>query len=213
MENRNLAGVLYGAGGHAKVVLSATRLAPVPVLYVYADDPGTAKEFASKAALTALPEAQTHQENLRFHLAIGDNAVRRNVASKRPHLKWFQISHPSAIVAEDAEIGDGTFIGAGVIVQPGAKIGRHVIVNTGAIVEHDCRVGDFCHLAPGSVLSGSVTLGDGVLIGAGAAVMKGCSVEAWTDIGVGAAVVRDLSGFETAKGVPARGHKRKNTIP
>lgn len=201
--------VLYGAGGHAGVVLSVARSSGLKLNFVFADDMSGAKAFATKKALTAVgPEVLSVADN-KFHLAIGKNLARQAIVERFPLLHWFSIRHPSAIVADDAQISHGVFIGAGAIVQTGAKIGRHVIVNTGAIVEHDCVVGDYSHVAPGSVLSGEVVLGEGVLIGAGATVMKGRGVEAWTEIGAGAVVVKDVVGFKTATGIPARGQRRK----
>lgn len=209
MGNEGSKRVIFGAGGHAKVVLGAARAAKLEVAYVYANSGTTAETFALKFGMRTLQDCQVDDETFVFHLAIGQNAVRRKIdLGGTPH-RWYSVFHPSAIIAEDASLGDGVFVSAGAIIQPGVKIGRHVIINTGSIIEHDSIIGDYCHIAPGAVLSGEVSLGDGVLVGAGATVKKGCQVESWTDIGAGAAVVRSLSGFSTAMGVPARGHKIK----
>ena len=200
--------VLYGGGGHARVVLAAARAAKAPVKAIYADDADSASTFAEKHRLAVLPPAALSEPGRLFHIAIGENGVRRAIATRHATLPWCPpIIHPTAIFSGDFEIGVGSFIGAAAIVQPGARIGRHVIVNTGAIVEHDCVIGDYCHIGPGAILSGDVVLGDGVLIGAGATVLKGRKIGGWTKVGAGAAVVTDLFGVATAFGVPARANR------
>lgn len=208
MASKRASIVLYGAGGHARVVLAAARSAKAPVKAIYADDIASAEAFAVKSGLSALPYFELREDGRSVHIAIGENKVRRVVAEKRSELTWCgPIVHPTAIFSGDVELGAGSFVGAGAIVQPGARIGRHVIVNTGAIVEHDCVVGDYCHIGPGAILSGDVVLEDGVLIGAGGTVLKGRKIGAWTKVGAGAAVVTDLFGAATAFGVPARQHR------
>ena len=65
-----------------------------------------------------------------------------------------------------------TAVFAGVVIQPDACVGRHVIVNTGASVDHDCVISDFAHVAPGVRLAGGVTVAEGVFIGSGLALCQ-----------------------------------------
>ena len=82
------------------------------------------------------------------------------------------IVDPSAVIAKDAQIGEGTFIGKRAVVNADAKIGKMTIINTGAIVEHDCNIGDFSHVAVGTVLCGGVEIGVHSMIGANATVIQ-----------------------------------------
>jgi acetyltransferase-like isoleucine patch superfamily enzyme len=102
------------------------------------------------------------------------------------------------------EIGEGTVIFAGVILQPRTRIGSHVIVNTAASVDHDGLLEDFVHVAPGARLSGQVTIREGALMGVGSAAIPGTTVGAWAVVGAGGAVVADVAPGATALGVPAR---------
>ena len=86
------------------------------------------------------------------------------------------ICDPTAIVASDVTIGEGTFIGKGVILNSESKIGKTCIINTGAIVEHNCQVGDFAHVSVGTVLCGEVSVGRAAFIGANATVIQGRKV-------------------------------------
>jgi sugar O-acyltransferase (sialic acid O-acetyltransferase NeuD family) len=211
MASRTFSIALYGAGGHARVVLSALKASGATVAGVYADNHASAAGLAQKTGLQTLQFSALASPLHAVHVAIGENSVRQSVTKKHGDLRWAEpVVHPSAVLLDDIDIGEGSFVSASAIVQTGARIGRHVIINTGAIIEHDCVIGDFCHVGPGAVLSGHVSLGEGVLIGAGATVLKGRKVGAWTKVGAGSAVVRDLFGAETAFGVPARPHRMQN---
>ena len=50
-------------------------------------------------------------------------------------------------------------IGAGAIVQAGARVGEDTLINTGASVDHDCVVGPHVHVGPGVTLSEDEAVG------------------------------------------------------
>lgn len=95
------------------------------------------------------------------------------------------ICDPSVIMAQDVSIGEGSFIGKGVIINTNVLIGRMCIINTGAIIEHDCSVGDFSHVSVGSVLCGSVQIGKSSFIGANATVIQGRAIGNKCIVGAG----------------------------
>ena len=124
---------------------------------------------------------------------------------------WRGLIHPRAETTRTAKLGEGVILTAGVVVtnEIEIEIGDHVHLNRNSTVGHDCRVGDYVHLAPGAVLSGHVDIGMGCDIGTRACVIQGLTVGPWTVVGAGAAVVRDLPGYCTAVGVPARVLQRR----
>lgn len=121
---------------------------------------------------------------------IGKSDVRERLYNKLKQIGYAfpVICDPSAVISQNAAIGEGCFIGKGAIVNINTAIGRMCIINSGAIVEHDCTVGDFSHVSVGSVLCGEVQIGRSVFIGANATVIQGkvignnCIVGAGTTI-------------------------------
>lgn len=102
------------------------------------------------------------------------------------------ICDSSAILARNVQIGEGSFIGKGAVVNANACIGKMCIINTGAIIEHDCKVEDFSHISVGSVLCGNVQIGKSVLVGANATVIQGVTVGDKCVIGAGTTVRRNV---------------------
>jgi sugar O-acyltransferase (sialic acid O-acetyltransferase NeuD family) len=73
-----------------------------------------------------------------------------------------------AYVSKHAQIGEGSIIMHGVIINANAKIGNNCIINNRALIEHDAVIGDHCHIATGAIINGEVSVGDETFIGSGA---------------------------------------------
>jgi len=95
-------------------------------------------------------------------------------------------------------------ISAGVVITPGATIGRGVLLNTACSVDHQSSIGDFAHVSVHVAIGANCVVGEETLIASGASVTIGRRVGARCVIGAGAVVVRDVGDDVVAYGVPAR---------
>lgn len=196
--------VVIGAGGHAKVVLATLQACGHTVGAVFDDDPSKWGGDLLGVTVRGGVAQLAGMSGVRAVIAVGDNAARAAIAERLPAVEWLTLVHPAAHVHPSVQLGPGTVVFAGAVIQPESRIGAHVIVNTSASVDHDCVVGDFTHLAPGVHLAGSVRAGRGVFLGIGGVVAPGLRIGDWTTVGAGAAVLTDLPERITAVGVPAR---------
>ncbi len=73
--------------------------------------------------------------------------------------------HPTADVADEAVIGDGTSLWHQVQVRPGARIGRNCNLGKGVYVDADVHIGDNVKIQNYVSVYHGVTLEDGVFIG------------------------------------------------
>ena len=199
---------VFGASGHAKVVIDAIeREARHKVVFVCDDAEelhgGTLMGYPVIGGRSALL-AQTDTQ--RGVVGIGDNAARRHVTEwllARGH-SLATVVHSAAHVGRDVQFGDGSVVFAGCVINSGSKIGRHVIVNTGATVDHDCELGDGSHIAPGAHLCGGVVIGADTLVGAGTTIIPGVRVGARVVIGAGSTVLSDVPEGSRVGGSPCR---------
>ncbi|MDK2897770.1 MAG: hypothetical protein PWP04_1890 [Candidatus Atribacteria bacterium] len=198
---------VFGAGGHAKVVVSTLLAAGLSIDGLFDDDPQKQGFCVLGAKVIGTIEDAKKRGPAQGVLAIGNNQARRLLAQEFPEWEWLSVVHPKAYVHPSVALGPGTVVFAGTVVQPDTHIGAHVIINTGATVDHDCQIGDFVHLAPGVHLAGQVMIEEGAFIGIGSAVIPKVKVGAWTIVGAGAAVVENLPPYVTAVGVPAKPKK------
>ena len=96
------------------------------------------------------------------------------------------IQSPLSYVSNHAQIGEGTIIMHGVVVNASAKVGRNCIINSKSLIEHDSVVGDHCHVSTGAIINGEVKVGNGTFVGSGAltkhsiSIGNNCVVEAGT---------------------------------
>lgn len=195
---------LYGAGGHAKVVMDVLKSNNLTVSEIY-DDNSEIKIFENIPVV---------QKNICSPLiiSIGNNIVRKKITEKFPEIIYHSaIGANSAIVSDNVKIDVGTVVMQGVVIQHSAKIGKHCIINTAASVDHDCRIGDFVHIAPHSTICGNVEIGEGTLIGAGAIVTPNIKIGKWATIGAGAVVIRDVPDYAVVVGNPAKIIKYNNS--
>ena len=138
--------------------------------------------------------------------SIGCSELHRTVFERywKAGYKFPYLVHIRATMAIDVELGEGSQIMAGAIVQTGTVIGQNVIINTGACVDHDCCIGDHAHISPGVTLSGGVRVGMSAHIGTGATVIQGIKIGRNSLIAAGAVVIRDVPDGVTVTGVPAK---------
>ncbi|MNJ39438.1 putative acetyltransferase EpsM [compost metagenome] len=200
--------VLYGAGGHAKVVLDIIHSQGNRVIGVLDDHlqqtkwnninvlgtkdciPGVIKEF---------PQAL-------FMVTIGNNQTRNKIVSnlKENGCRFGAAIHSSAIIGSNVRIGIGTVIMPNVVINAGTFIGDHVIINTAATVDHDCSLSDYVHICPGVHMAGGVQIGWGTQIGTGASLIPQIRVGSNTIVGAASCVIRDVPDHVVAVGNPSR---------
>lgn len=188
---------LYGASGHAKVVMDIIRSCGNEVGILYDDNP-PAEE------LHGVPISLPISVSGPLIISIGNSSIRKSIVEKHSGLNFASAIHPYSHISPQAKIGEGTVVMGGAIIESDAEIGRHCIINTASAVNHDCRIGDYVHIAPNANICGAVEVGEGTWIGAGATVVQGIRIGSWCTIGAGAVVIHDVPDGATVVGNPAR---------
>lgn len=196
---------IYGAGGHAKVVIDAVeRAGRQEIVFILDDDPSRRGEtFFSYPVIGGREETGEVRQGI---VAIGDNAARREVGM------WFEergirlatALHPSSVLSRGVRVGEGSVLLAGTVINADSRIGKRAIINTGATVDHDCDIGEDVHLAPGTTLCGNVTVGRGAFLGAGTRVIPGIRIGERAVIGAGSTVIRDVADGARMAGSPLK---------
>ena len=203
--------LIWGAGGHARVVADIVRQAGHYEVAAFLDDTPAARHgtmmcgseiVGGRERLAAFRAAGVEQ----MIVAIGDCSARLALAevAKEAGFCLAHAIHPRAIVADDCRIGAGTVVAAGAVLNPGATCGDCVIINTSASVDHDCLIQDGVHVGPGVCLGGYVSVGRGTWIGLGAVIKDRVRIGDDSLIGAGALVLRDVPPRVVAYGLPAR---------
>lgn len=202
--------IVFGAGGHAKVVVDVLEQMESYQIVGLVDDSlelkGTVRGgysvLGNKDDLAGMSGAGIDG----VIVALGDNYRRKLVCEDLERMGFTLISaiHPSAVIGSRVRIGAGTLVVAGVVVNVDAEIGENVIVNTGATIDHDCRIEAHVHLSPGVHLAGRVSVGALTHIGIGAVVLPNLTIGQNCIVGAGTVVRDDIPDNVVVVGNPAR---------
>ena len=193
--------IIVGAGGHGKVIADiALRNGYRDINFVDDNEVGACMGFPIIGTSGNLEEMSDGKTD--FVIAVGNNSIRRKLAESHA-VNWITLIHPSAQVSVKVEIGSGSVVMAGAVINADAVIGRHCIVNTGAVVEHDNVLEDYVHISPNAVLGGTVHVGAETHIGIGATVINNVVICRNCRIGAGAVVIKNISGGGVYTGIPA----------
>lgn len=183
--------LIYGAGGHAKAVIDAAIESgsfPDAIL----DDHPTVDR------LLGIPVFQTSSivlpPEFRFHVAIGNCKMRKEKFEFLRSLGGIPatVIHPFSSVSRFSEVGVGTSILHGAVIDPCVKIGDNCIVNDGAVIGHDSIIGNHAHVSANVALGGSCRVGECAWISLGASIQEGTRIGDRAFIGLGAMISRDV---------------------
>lgn len=203
--------LVFGAGGHAKVVIDAIEKQTGSIeILVFDDNPATwgGRMFGYLVIgnLDALLENASEYHADSSIVALGNNELRLKIAAalNERGISQATIIHPTAVLSRGVEIGAGTVLFANSVLNADTHVGENVIVNTGASVDHDCVIAHGVHVAPGVTICGGVSVGEQTFIGAGSVIIPGVKVGRNVTIGAGSTVLNDIKDNVKVAGTPAR---------
>lgn len=197
---------IIGASGHGRVVADIALKMKKWSKIAFLDDNETLKYTMGIKVVGKTSDAFSYINNDDIFVAIGNNTTRETIQSQLEcaGAKIPVLIHPSAVIGQEVELGDGTVIMAGSVINCCSKIGKGCILNTGVTVDHDNEINDYVHISPGSHLAGTVVIGKRSWIGIGTTVSSNISISKDCIVGAGTVVVKDITVIGTYVGIPAR---------
>lgn len=147
----------------------------------------------------------TIQENDQFAIAIALPKVKKIVVEilKSKGANFATIIHPTAIISDFCEIGEGVIITANAKISPNVKVGNFVTL-LGSGLGHDAVVENFCTITGNCSINGYVTIGEGAFIGSNSCIAPGKKVGAWSLVAMGSMVIMNVKAETKVMGNPAR---------
>jgi sugar O-acyltransferase (sialic acid O-acetyltransferase NeuD family) len=198
--------VIIGAGGHSRVVVDTATALGLSIHGIIDINYAGQEEKIIGAPIIGGPDviSSLQLDAHVFAFGIGDNMTRKEHMESLVKLNCEIITlvHPSAIVSKsEVEIGVGSFINAGSIINACAKLGKGTIINSGAIVEHECVLGDFVHIAPNASIAGRVKIGANSFIGMGSCVIPETEIGSGVVVGANATITKNLASNSKVVGI------------
>jgi len=202
--------IIIGASGHGKVVADVAIKMNKWQSISFLDDDESIKTSMGLDVIGKTTDAFRDKDEADFFVAIGSNATREKIQEKLidEGLNVVSLIHPSAVIGTDVEIGIGTAVMAGVVINSSTRIGKGCIINTSSSLDHDNAIEDYVHISPGVNMAGTVKVDKGSWIGIGSVVSNNVNICSGCKVGAGAVVVKDITEPGTYVGVPVRRVKK-----
>ena len=204
---------IFGTGGFARETLcclldtwraNGSPTAPLTgrVCFMVSDDQYDAAEVMG---VPVIRESAFDATQYAVLVAVAEPAIRRRIVARLPATTTYAtLIHPTAVVSDWVEIGEGSIIAAGVVLTCNIRLGRHAQLNLHVSVGHDCEIGAFFTAAPGARLSGGCQVGADVYVGTNAALRQNLTIAADVTVGMGSVVVKSIAQSGVYAGNPLR---------
>ncbi len=201
---------IIGAGGYAKSVIDSLNLYQYHIKG-FIDEFKTGTHIGYPIVSDTIEAIDDYKDNV-FFIAIGDNYHRMKwyIELKKRECVLINIVDKTAIVSNQAQIGEGCFIGKMAIVNSMVTTGNNCIINTKSLIEHGSRIGDHVNISTNTVLNGDVQVKDMAFIGSSSVVNGQISIGFNSLIGSGSVVVKSVEDNVVVVGVPAKLLKRRD---
>jgi sugar O-acyltransferase (sialic acid O-acetyltransferase NeuD family) len=210
--------VVFGAGGHAKSVVSVLHEAGtwrVAAMLEEGAHAGAKTVLGHEVVGDASRLAALRRSGIdKGFVAIGDNRARGRIARvlEDAGFELVRVIHPSAVRLQDAAIGPGSFVHALSLIGAECRIGRNGIVQPFCCVGHEGRIGDCVQFCPSVTVGGAVTIGDYGFFGPGAVIWPRVTIGRNVSVTANSVVTEDVGDDVVVAGNPARPVKRKDPI-
>lgn len=193
--------LIFGTGGHARVIASLIRNRYAEVQFVDIT-PVDASVLPERDVLAQVDRYRNHA----FFLGIGANHLREKVFNTLQNLgiKPAVCVADGVFLAHDTQLGAGTVVCPGAVIMTGANVGKNVIINTLSGIDHDCEIGDHSQIAPGVSFAGTTRTGKSCFFGIKSATGPNVTIGDGVVVRAASLVLHDLPAHVVAGGIPAK---------
>lgn len=202
--------VIIGAGGHGRVVLDIFRSNHQFEVVGFLDS-STALHHRKVDDIEVLGDLSLIPKFAELGIgggiiAIGDNRIRQAYAEtlEKAGVSLVSAIHPSASIADNAQVGKNVVIAAGANVCAHVCIEDSAILNTGCIIDHESHISTGVHICPGVRLAGHVVVKQLAFVGIGATIIQNITIGEAAVVGAGTVVISDVPANSTVVGIPAK---------
>ena len=123
---------------------------------------------------------------------------------RESNLKLISAIHPTALIMEDAIVGDNVIMHAKAFVGYRSEVLSGTILDTNVQVDHHNLIKECVTLDPGVVTAGNVTIGRFTQVHTGTIIINRKRIGENSVLGAGTVIIDDVPDNVTVVGVPGR---------
>ncbi len=177
--------VIFGSGGHAKVILS--EILKLNTKYKFFGFVDNSKKIGStivkikKKKFKIINLEKIKSKNVYGIIGIGDNYLRykefKKISGVFKKIKWESIISKNSLVDKNTKIGKGSIILSNTFISTGTQIKDHCIINSSNSIDHDNIFNNFSSSGPGVITGGTVHVDKFSHLGIGCVVKNNISIK------------------------------------
>jgi sugar O-acyltransferase (sialic acid O-acetyltransferase NeuD family) len=207
-----MAGLLIlGAGGHGKVVAEIALMLNKWANLAFLDDNSRVRTVNNIPVIGKLEDYHLYKNDFTdAFVALGNNHLRLEWINKLYNIGYRipTITHPFTSISKFSNLGMGTVVMPGAVINTGATVGNACIINTSSSIDHDCVLEDGIHISPGVHLGGTVSIGSCTWACLGSQIINNVNIGRNVVIAAGAVVIDNIPDNVMVSGIPAMIKKR-----
>jgi len=127
-------------------------------------------ETTKASAVIAGVDTESTGQSVLIHHKDPYFAFMQVVRIFHPPKKYDPFVHPTAVIAEDAEISNTAHIGPNVVIESGVRVGASSAVLAGTFVGENASIGESCLIYPNVTIRDHSHIGDRVIIHSGTVI-------------------------------------------
>jgi len=204
--------VLFGSGGHAKVIADIFEKEKLSkVLGLIDSNREIGMDCFGYNVLGSFDDLPSLIKKYRIDggvVAVGDNWRRylmvQKILKMIPNFNFVKAIHPSAQIAGQVILQKGTVVMPGAVINSSTDIGEFCIINTNTSIDHDNIFENYSSIMPNAATGGNVRVGEFSALGMGANVLQKIQIGTHTVIGAGSVVMENADDYSVIIGTPAK---------
>jgi len=204
--------IIYGSGGLAKETVELIEDINITKriwnIIGYIDDTKSeSNESVNGYNILGSQEILKNVSNSTYIvIAVSDPSAKEHIYKtiQKYNLKYATLVHPTAKIAKNATIGEGSIISIDCLVSVNVSIGNHVFLNMRTVVGHDSKIDDFSSCLVNCVIAGNVTIKKGALLGSGCVIMEKKEIGEKAKISMGSVVNFDVEESTVVMSRPSK---------
>jgi sugar O-acyltransferase (sialic acid O-acetyltransferase NeuD family) len=178
--------VIVGCGGFGREVANVALLLGIWSEIYFIDDAKPANTLINGIKVIGGSSTLTQYKGDVF-VALGNIQARKVFVEDlrlNNEISFPNIIHPTCnwIFNKLNAVGDGNYVGEGVIGTINISIGNFNLINIGCLISHDTIIGSFCNLMHGVNITSGANLHDFINVGAGASILSKGHIESASEI-------------------------------
>lgn len=193
--------IIYGSGGLARetveLIEDINAVEPTWQIEGYIDDiKGENGEVINGRRILGTSERLKHLYAPTYIvLAMSDPSAKEKIyhtIKNYGNIRFATLMHPTARIARNAAVGEGSIIGVDCILSANVVVGKHVFLNMRTVIGHDTVVRDYSSCLVNCIIAGNVVIEERAFLGSNCVIMEKKTVGRGSKVSMGSVVDFDV---------------------